>query len=48
MGNNAPGISVGSLVGPYTIAALIGTGGMGKVFCARDGQLKLRVEGSAS
>ena len=39
----APGVSVGAIVGRYEIEALVGTGGMGEVFRARDTRLERSV-----
>ena len=33
------GLSVGTRLGAYTVTSLIGKGGMGEVYCARDGKL---------
>ena len=36
-------LSTGTCLGPYQILALIGAGGMGEVYCARDSKLNREV-----
>jgi len=40
-------LNVGSRLGHYTVTALIGEGGMGEVYRARDTKLDREVEGAS-
>src|SRR5438067_11309829 len=39
MGSTTIGLKAGTRIGPYEVVSMVGAGGMGEVYCARDTRL---------